>query len=73
MENISSRSLKKTSDQRKLRLLFQSLSDKIDQNNNFAKLLSGKMAFFDINVYIITQELKSKHLAISVFSGQRFF
>ena len=43
------------------------------QNTNFAKLPSGKMAFFDITVNFITQKLKSKHLAISVFSGQRFF
>jgi len=51
-------------------LIFQFLSDEIDQNTNFAKLPSGQMAFFD---NFITQKLKSKHLAISVFSGQRVF
>jgi hypothetical protein len=49
---------------------FQFLSDKIYQNNNFAKLPSGKTAFFDITVIFTTQKLKSDHLAISVFSGQ---
>jgi hypothetical protein len=74
VENISSCSLKKTSDQRKLRLLSDFfLSDKIDQSTNFAKLLSVKMSFFDITANFITQKLKSRHLAISVFSGQRFF
>ena len=75
VENISSRSLKKTSDQQKLRLqsvYFQFSSDKIDQNTNFAILSSGEMAFFGITVNFITQKLKSKHLAISVFSdGKR--
>ena len=53
--------------------IFQFLSDKIDQNANFAKLPSGTMAFFDIIVNLITQKLKSKDLAITVFSGQRYF
>ena len=52
---------------------FQFLSDEIDQNTNFAKLPGGEMAFFGITVNCITQKLKSKHLAISVFSGQRVF
>ena len=52
---------------------FSSLNDEIDQNTNFEKLPSGKMAFFDKNVSFITQKLKRKYLPISVFSGQRFF
>ena len=52
---------------------FQFLNDKIDQNTNFAKLPIGKMTFFDITVNFIIKKLKSKHLALSVFSGQRFF
>ena len=52
---------------------FPFLSDRIDQRTNFAKLLCSKMAFLDITVNFITQKLKSKHLAISVFSSQSFF
>ena len=70
MENISSRSLKKTSDQRKLRLLFQSLSDKIIKKSHFTTRHFGKIG---VLVNFITQKLTSKHLAFSVFSGQRFF
>ena len=49
------------------------LNDKMDQNTNFDKFTSAKCLFFGIIVNFITQKLKSKHLAISVFSGQRFF
>ena len=47
VKNIFSRSLKKTSHQRKLRQVFafQLLNDKIDQNTNFAKLPSAKWVF----------------------------
>ena len=34
---------------------FKFLCDKIDQNTNFAKLLSEKMAFFDMNVNVIPE------------------
>ena len=59
------RFLKKTSDQRKLRLLFAFpfVSDEIDQPTNFAKLLFSKMAFFDITVNFITQKLKKNPLS----------
>ena len=65
MENISSRFLKKLSDQRKLRLL--SVYFSVFEWRN---LQLGKIG---VLVNLITQKLKSKHLAFSVFSGQRFF
>ena len=52
VENISSRSLKKTSDQKTKStkyLLFNFLSDEIDQNTNFAKWL------FMTKLYILSQ------------------
>ena len=42
---------------------FPFLSDKTDQRINFAKLPSSKMAFLDITVNFIAQELKSINLA----------
>ena len=74
VENIFSRPLKKNSDQRKLIVVsvyFQFLSDKINQNSNFDKLSSGKMAFFCITVNFIIKKLKSKPLAVS--SSQEVF
>ena len=52
---------------------FQFLSDEIYsyiKNSHFVPWQFGKI---DILVNFITQKLKSKHLAISVFSGQSFF
>ena len=46
MENISSRSLRKTSYQRKLIQTKLFLNDKIDQNTNLAKLPSAKRIFW---------------------------
>ena len=50
---------------------FQSLNDKIDQNTNFARLVSPKwlfMVYVTLNFNI--QKWKSKHL---IFSGDSFF
>jgi hypothetical protein len=50
------------------------LSDKIDQNTNFSKLTSGKMASFGITLNFITQRLKSEQLFYLVrgfFEGMR--
>ena len=52
---------------------FQFLSDKIYsyiKKSHFTTWQFGKVG---VLVNFITQKLKSKHLAISVFSGQRFF
>ena len=76
VENISSRSLRKTSDQRKLRLLsvYFSILEwwniQLYQKRYFPTWQFGKIV---VLVNFITQKLKRKHLAISVFSGQRFF
>ena len=51
-------------------LTFQFLSDKIIKKSHFTTWQFGKIG---VLVNFITQKLKSKHLAISVFSGQRFF
>ena len=68
MENISSRSLKKTCHQRLLSVYFSTFDWwNLQLHQKKPILLLGNMA------KLITQKLKSKHLAISFFSGQRIF
>ena len=70
VENISSCSLKKTSDQRKLRVRSVYFSTLRDEIYSYITWQFGKIG---VLVNFVTQKLKSKHLAQSVFSGQRFF
>ena len=75
--NIFSRSLKKTCHQRKTEtnykvFTFQFLNDKftVISKKSFVTRHFGKIG---VLVNFITRKLESKQLAISVFSGQRFF
>ena len=54
-------------------LLFNFLSDKIYSYIKNSHFTTSQFSKIGALVYLITQKWKSKHLAISVFSGQRFF
>ena len=54
-------------------LTFQFLSDEIYSYTKIKPFGTWQFGKIGVLVNFITQKLKSKHLAISVFSGQRFF